>query len=149
MILPARLIVLDTNVLVSALLVAESFPAQVITLARNRSVQTRYSDAILAEYRTVLSRSKFNFQEEDIQKIINGIIRSGIPVNASLSTVPMPDESDRKFYDVAKDSGAMLITGNTKHYPDEQFILTPAAFVQKYYSMKSLFPHKLDTQKQA
>jgi len=137
MILPARLIVLDTNVLVSALLVAESFPAQIINLVRNRSVQTRYCDTILAEYRDVLSRQKFNFQAEDVQRMINGIIRSGIPVHASPSTIFMPEEkSDRKFYDTAKSSGAELITGNTKYYPDEPFIFTPAAFVQKYYSGK-------------
>jgi hypothetical protein len=45
----------------------------------------------------------------------------------------MPDETDRKFYDTAKAAGAMLITGNTKHYPDEPFILTPAAFIRGYY----------------
>ena len=134
MILPTRLIVLDTNILVSALLVTESFPAQIINLVRNRSVQTRYCDAILAEYQDVLSRQKFNFQAEDVQKIISGIIRSGIPVNASPGTILMPDESDRKFYDTAKSSGAILVTGNTKHYPEEPFILTPATFVQKYYS---------------
>jgi len=136
MILPARLIVLDTNVLVSALLMAENFPAQIINLARNRSVQTRYCDAIIAEYKNVLSRQKFNFQAEDVQKMIRSIIRSGIPENASPSTILMPDKSDRKFYDTAKTSGAILITGNTKHYPDEPFIFTPAAFVQKYYSGK-------------
>ena len=119
MILPTRLIVLDTNILVSALLVTESFPAQIINLVRNRSVQTRYCDAILAEYQDVLSRQKFNFQAEDVQKIISGIIRSGIPVNALPGTILMPDESDRKFYDTAKSSGAILVTGNTKHYPEE------------------------------
>jgi hypothetical protein len=41
----------------------------------------------------------------------------------------MPDESDRVFYDVAKTAGAYLITGNTKHFPQEPFILTPAEFV--------------------
>ena len=136
MIFPAQLIVLDTNVLVSALLVTESFPAQIINLVRNRSVQTRYCDTILAEYRDVLSRQKFNFEAEDVQRMISGIIRSGIPVNAPPSTISIPDESDRKFYDTAKSSGAELITGNTRHYPDEPFIFTPAAFVQRYYSGK-------------
>jgi hypothetical protein len=43
-------------------------------------------------------------------------------------------QTDRKFYDVAKATDAILITGNTKHYPNEPFVLTPAAFVQRYYS---------------
>jgi hypothetical protein len=41
-----------------------------------------------------------------------------------------------KFYDIAKAADAILITGNIKHYPDEPFILTPAAFIQRYYSEK-------------
>jgi predicted nucleic acid-binding protein len=97
-------------------------------------LQTRYSSAILAEYRVVLSRPKFNFRAKDIQGLINGIIRAGLQVNAIPSIFFMPDESDRTFYDTAKTAGAILITGNSKHYPNEPFILTPAIFVQKYFS---------------
>jgi len=46
------------------------------------------------------------------------------------SNIPMPDESDRIFYDTAKQSGSILITGNTKHFPDEPFIMTPAEFMR-------------------
>jgi hypothetical protein len=41
----------------------------------------------------------------------------------------MPDEDDRVFYDTAKTAGAYLIPGNTKHFPQEPFILTPAQFL--------------------
>ena len=44
------------------------------------------------------------------------------------------DADDRIFYDAAKDNEAFLITGNTKHYPDEPFILTPAQFLEKFDS---------------
>ena len=44
--------------------------------------------------------------------------------------IPMPDESDRIFYDTDKQSGSILITGNTKHFPDEPFIMTPAEFMR-------------------
>ena len=47
-----------------------------------------------------------------------------------LNITPMPDEDDRKFYDVAKSSGAFLITGNIKHFPSESFIVTPADFLR-------------------
>jgi putative PIN family toxin of toxin-antitoxin system len=129
-------IVIDTNVLVSALIISGSVPDQVMSMVKNRMLQTRYSNAILAEYRDVLSRPKFNFRGEDIQRTVNGIFRAGIIVNVIPSSFPMPDETDRKFYDVVKTADAILITGNTKHYPDEPFIVTPAAFVQRYYSEK-------------
>ena len=130
-------IVFDTNVLVSALISTGGVPARIVGLVRSRLVQTRYNDAIIAEYRTVLSRPKFNFHAEDVQALIAGIVRTGIPVNAIPSTFPMVDDSDRKFYDTAKSSGATLITGNTRHYPSEPFILTPAAFVHKYCSVET------------
>ena len=132
MIPSSPLIVLDTNILVSALISTGGLPARIIGLVKSRSVQTRYSDAILAEYGTVLSRPKFNFHAEDVQALIAGIIRTGIPADTTPSAVSMADESDRKFYDAAKNSGADLITGNVKHYPDEPFVLTPAFFFQKY-----------------
>jgi putative PIN family toxin of toxin-antitoxin system len=36
---------------------------------------------------------------------------------------------NRKFFDAAKTCGAVLITGNKKHYPPEPFILSPAEFL--------------------
>jgi predicted nucleic acid-binding protein len=42
----------------------------------------------------------------------------------------MPDEDDRVFYDAAKTADAYLITGNSKHYPKESFILTPSEFLK-------------------
>jgi hypothetical protein len=71
-----------------------------------------------------------------VNRLIDDIARTGFGVEAA--TVPggvsMPNESDRKFYDVARTTDAILITGNTKHYPDEPFLLTSADFVQRCYS---------------
>jgi hypothetical protein len=57
---------------------------------------------------------------------------SVIPVTPGTdeSPTPLPDESDRKFYDTAKYCGAFLITGNIKHFPQEPFIITPAEFLK-------------------
>jgi len=43
----------------------------------------------------------------------------------------MPDESDRTFYDTAKECGATLITFNLKDYPAEPSIMTPVEFLEK------------------
>ena len=61
--------------------------------------------------------------------LINKIVEMGIVFEPVTSLVPMPDEDDRIFYDTAKESGAFLITGNKKHYPDEPFIMTPSDFL--------------------
>jgi len=41
----------------------------------------------------------------------------------------MTDEDERAFYDTAKNNDAYLVTGNTRHYPNESFILTPTEFI--------------------
>jgi predicted nucleic acid-binding protein len=90
-----------------------------------------FDDPILSEYWDVLSRPKFGFSPAQINRLVHGIIRSGHGIEAPVpSEFPMPDENDRKFYDVAKSSGAILITGNTKHFPQEPFILAPANFLR-------------------
>jgi len=50
-------------------------------------------------------------------------------VSTDKSDIPFNDETDRKFYDAAKGSGAYLITGNKRHYPIEPVIVTPADFL--------------------
>ena len=58
----------------------------------------------------------------------------GIQVFSKASNIPLPDESDRKFYDTAKAVAAILVTGNAKHYPpDDPLIMTPRDFYEKYY----------------
>jgi hypothetical protein len=41
----------------------------------------------------------------------------------------MKDESDRKFYDAAKKSESILVTGNVKHFPSVYFVMSPSAFL--------------------
>jgi len=47
------------------------------------------------------------------------------------SDFPMIDESDRKFYDLHKAANAILITGNAKHFPKEDLIMSPVAFIER------------------
>ena len=45
---------------------------------------------------------------------------------------PFPDESDRKFYEVARFCRAPLVTGNSQHFPKDETVLTVAEFVDRY-----------------
>lgn len=131
------LVVADTNILVSALL-TDGPPARIVDLIAEGKIRPCFDDRILAEYWDVLSRPKFGFPSARINRLIHDIVRIGFGIDAvsSPGEISMPDESDRGFYDIAKAADAILITGNIKHYPDEPFILTPAAFIQRYYSEK-------------
>jgi hypothetical protein len=48
----------------------------------------------------------------------------------------MIHEDDRIFYDTAKHSGSILVTGNLKHYPKEAFILAPTEFLAKHVKLE-------------
>jgi predicted nucleic acid-binding protein len=90
------------------------------------------NSAILSEYADVLSRDKLKVSKQSQEKIIELIKETAISFEPVTSVEPLPDESDRIFYDTAKAVGALLITGNMKHYPNEPFIMTPAEFLSLF-----------------
>jgi len=125
-------IVIDTNILVSAAISPVGNPAKIAALISNKTeIQVFYSAEILNEYERVLSYKRLNIATEIQTLIINTLEEFGILIEPTASTFPMPDESDRIFYDTARASGATLVTGNIKHYPKEPFIVTPAEFIGK------------------
>ena len=125
------IVVLDTNVLVSALWSANGTPANIMHMMLAGEIINHYSDETLEEYKDVLFRDKFKakFSYAALDKLMNHIIKFGKKVFVRKSDIFLPDEDDRAFYDVAKASDAYLITGNTNHYPDEGFIMAPRDFL--------------------
>ena len=121
--------VIDTNVLVSANISSGGSPAKIMSLFYTGKLQLFYSKEILAEYERVLSYKKLGIPTEAKNDIIKAIKAGGTLIEAPASTVPMPDETDRKFYDAAKASEASLITGNLKHYPIDALIVNPTGFL--------------------
>jgi len=92
-----------------------------------------YSAEILTEYKRVLSYEKLNIAVDTQESIYNAIEEAGIYIKPVVSTIQILHEDDRIFYDIAKTSGATLITGNIKHYPDDPDILTPTQFLELVY----------------
>jgi putative PIN family toxin of toxin-antitoxin system len=124
-------VVLDTNVLVSALWSEQGKPYLILEMLIIGEIEPYYNDDILEEYNEVLSRGKLGFSEEKVARLLSVIIETGISEDAQKSIVPLIDEDDRKFYDIARANGAILITGNKKHYPDEPTILSPSEFLER------------------
>ncbi|MDR0999885.1 MAG: putative toxin-antitoxin system toxin component, PIN family [Clostridiales bacterium] len=123
--------VLDTNVVVSAFLSPVGKPAVILQLVLRGDIDVSFNTAILTEYEQVLVRSKFagKIHQRDIQRFFEIMYDIGNNIISIPSNIDMPDETDRKFYGTAKSCGAYLITGNTRHYPVESFIVTPAQFL--------------------
>jgi len=123
--------VFDTNVLVSHLINGNGTPAKVVSLFYDEEIELFYSNSIYEEYKEVLNREHFHFDKAKITKILDDLVEYGKLINPITSSFSIPDESDRIFYDTAKQSESFLVTGNLKHYPQESFILTPAEFLAK------------------
>ena len=127
-------VVLDTNVIVSSFINPIGSPSQIMKIILNRKAELCYNTAILNEYESVMLRRKFSEKINPchIQKFINLVTSIGISFNPFPSKVRLPDESDRIFYDTARDSGSVLITGNLKHFPKEPFIMLPVDFLKQF-----------------
>lgn len=120
--------VIDTNVLVSALLAKRPDSAPVIVLDKlfSRDIIPMYNEEILAEYNEVLRRSKFKFPEEHILLALDAILEAGIDAIRVETKDEVLDPKDVVFYEVAMSrDDSFLVTGNIKHFPAARRVVTP------------------------
>lgn len=127
--------VIDTNVLVSALLAKHenSATVKVVNHLFDGTVIPVFSELILAEYGDVLRRKKFGFTLELVDTFLTELRNCGKQLQVTETGVILPDEKDVPFYEVVLESGTddtYLVTGNIKHFPPEMFIVTPARFIE-------------------
>jgi len=123
-------IVLDTNILVSALWNKGGNPANIIRLVLEDELTMCYDSRIMAEYTDVLHRPEFPFETSDIHGLLDGVKQRGLSVVVPKIEVAFTDDDDRMFYEVAVFCKATIITGNTRHYPEKPFIMTPTEFLE-------------------
>lgn len=127
--------VVDTNVLVSALLSKKDDAATVRVLRAmfGGRFTPLYHQDILEEYNEVLHRAKFHLKEQTIQRVLAAVRRYGIEVFPQPTGEILIDMDDLIFYEVAmerRDDHAYLVTGNQKHYPVRDFIVTPSEMME-------------------
>lgn len=110
-------LVLDTNVLVSALLNPRGSPGRIWDMVLIGEVRLAYNDHLLLEYSGVLGRPKIGFDPKDVAAVLGTFV-----FQDSVSTKPwphtLPDPDDRYFLEVASDASATLISGNLRHFPE-------------------------------
>lgn len=119
------LIVLDTNIIVSALKTPNGKAYALLEQVLSEKHKVCISSDIMAEYKDVLNRDKLGLNRYLVEYLLSWFVIHGLwiePLPSSQDKVPMNDESDRKFYDVAKCLRAKLVTGNFKHYPVDELI---------------------------
>lgn len=125
--------VIDTNVLVSAMLKWNSVPGNIMELTFDGSIVPILNEQIVKEYREVLTRPKFHFTKEIICDVLENIQSKGLYVDEEHLDIELPDPKDRVFYEVVmekrKTEGAYLVTGNIRHFPTKPFIVTPREMI--------------------
>lgn len=121
--------VIDTNVLISALL-SEHDDAATVQVVR-RMIEGKiipvYSQKIMKEYQEVLSRKKFGFPQDIVDYLLYAIAKYGVFIEPIPTDAVLPDMKDLPFYEVVlekREDGTYLVTGNLKHFPEKDFIVT-------------------------
>ncbi len=124
-------VVIDTNVLVSSLWSKDGSPAKLMSMVLDGILIPCYDYRILTEYREVLMRPKFGFSKAEVDSLLDWIESYGKSVVSVPLNVNFIDEDDKKFYEVAKYCNAKLITGNLKHFPKDDDIISVNEFWDK------------------
>lgn len=113
-------LVVDTNVVVSALLHPGRTPDQALAAARRQGAVFLADARMEAEYRDVLGRPKLRAIEPVRREALLASLLDGAERVASAQPFvgAMIDDDDRVFVEVALAGGAdAVVTGNAKHFP--------------------------------
>lgn len=133
-------VVLDTNIIVSALLQPLGPPAQLLTIALGGSMQLCVSGSIYAEYEEVIRRPRFQRSEEIIAATLEAIREKALWVRPTERVAVCPDPDDDVFLECAQAARAeYLATGNLRHFPatwQECRIVTPRWLLETLSSGK-------------
>jgi len=111
-------VVLDTNIIVSALLQPLGPPAQVSVLATGGLVQMCVSGEVYAEYEEVINRPRFRRSQDIVAGALRAIREKGFWVRPTETIRACSDPDDDIFLECAHAAQAnYLVTGNLKHFP--------------------------------
>lgn len=128
-------VVLDTNVLVSALLSPGGPSHRIVLLALKGDLQLVVDARIRQEYQEVLTRGRFRFSASLVTEFLGSLLGQAQEQIALPLAGWIPDEGDRPFMEVAV-SGEVeaVITGNVRHYlllrKRGTHVMTPADFLR-------------------
>jgi len=132
-------VVLDTNVLISAILFGGK-PRQILEKAIRREIRLCISEPILDEFRGVLRRSKFDYSPKMIQAILTELTGVADFVNPSRTIDAVPeDPADNRILECAVEAEAnYIVTGDSHLLKLSRYrnieIVNAVAFLEKLSS---------------
>jgi putative PIN family toxin of toxin-antitoxin system len=129
-------VVIDTNVLVSALVNPNGAEAAVMFSVADKGLAWCVSPPILSEHGTVLHRRKFTRLNQTYIAALLTLAGDSELLNPSFSLALSPHESDNRFYECARAARAdYIVTGHRRHF---QSALPPTKIVNARQLLDSL-----------
>jgi putative PIN family toxin of toxin-antitoxin system len=132
-----RTAVFDTNIIVSGIISPSGPPGRILDGILDGLYQPVISDAILAEYTEVLTRSKFDFSARKITQVLDALCIQSVspPFHPFPQFSALPDPDDAIFIEAAIALNVPIITGNKRHYPSYLMgaikVLSPIDFLSE------------------
>jgi uncharacterized protein len=127
-------VVIDTNILVSALLNPAGLPAQTLLLVLNGTIEMCVTGPIYGEYEDVIRRPRFQFEETTITALLGAIRGQAVWVKPTAKVRACSDPNDNMFLECAETGFAnYLVTGNLKHFPiswEATEVVTPRRLIE-------------------
>ena len=127
-------VVLDTNVLFSALISPGRTCWRAIRCAVRGTINACVDRRILSEYERVLREADTPFPEEEANAFLAFFRNHGEVAQPRPLAAELPDPTDLPFLEVAAATEAILVTGNKRHFPASACggvrVLTPAELME-------------------
>ena len=136
---PSPRVVLDTNVLISALLFG-GLPGRLVPLWQRREIVLLVSPEVLKEYIKVLSYPKFGLDEEEIKSILREEVLPYFDPVKPVTPVEVvgEDPSDDKFLSLAVDGKAkFLVSGDLRLLGIKRYCETAIVTVSAFLDLVS------------
>ena len=123
-------VVLDTNVLVSGLLTRHGNCARILELVVDGALTMCLDGRIRREYTRVCHEPRLGLDVSEVDEFLRFCTHYAESITAHPLAATLPDASDLPFLEVAVSTGAVLVTGNLKHFPRRAIgaasVITPA-----------------------
>ena len=92
--------VIDTNVVVSSMLKQSSIPGKIIDSVIQGTIVPLLNEEILNEYKDVLTRNEFGFDEAEVNVFLATIRNCGLFLERTTTEELFPDPDDAVFYEI-------------------------------------------------
>jgi len=131
----SSLAVVDTNVLVSALLRPDGLPAEVVRAVRRSTLVPVVCAEIVAEYVAGLARPRLGLPAPETAELLSLLQLQArwVRITPYPSALKLPDAADWPFIACALAAGRPVITGNVRHFPARTGVevMTVRAWVER------------------